>query len=84
MPKKNTNDTYELYKASFAKRLRVKLAAADMNATKLADLIGVTSTVVYDYLHGKHLSRADKLAQMCVVLKTDANDMLGIRRYPHE
>lgn len=74
------NPQREKYKRQFATRLRVAMAAADVNGSELARRAGLHNTLVYNYVHAKTLPVADALARMCVVLKVDANDLLGIRR----
>ncbi|MBQ9113859.1 MAG: helix-turn-helix transcriptional regulator [Clostridia bacterium] len=47
--------------------------------TELAQKVGVTQSVISHYVNGRKLPALDTLANLCVVLDLDANDILCVR-----
>ena len=68
------------FRYSFAKRLRVAMAARNIRIGKLAEETGVSARCMYSYYEGRSLPGAWAVARICAVLGIDANELLGVRR----
>ena len=66
------------YKRKFGKRLQEALNARDKSPYWLADMIQINPTTIYGYICGDYLPRAHIIAQICEVLRCDANWLCGV------
>ena len=61
------------------KRLAEAIKESGMSQTELAKKLGVSQPTVANYLRGKILPALDTLANLCIILDIDANDILGTK-----
>lgn len=61
------------------KELQKAIIQSGMSQTKIAEKIGVKQQQISSYLKGKTMPALDTLANLCVVLDLDANDILCIK-----
>ena len=61
------------------KRLAEAIKESGMSQTELAKKLGVSQPTVANYLRGKILPALDTLANLCIILEIDANDILGTK-----
>lgn len=61
------------------KRLSQAIKQSGMTQQAIADKVGIRQQTVSDYIKGKSLPALDTLANLCVVLDIDANEILCIK-----
>ena len=66
------------YKRKFGKRLQQALNEHDKSAHWLALKTNINATTIYGYINGDYLPRAHIIAQICDVLRCDANWLCGV------
>lgn len=63
-------------------QIQAKLAEAIKNSgmtqTEIAKKLNIRSTQISSYIHGRKMPALDTLANLCVVLDVDANDILCV------
>ena len=52
-----------------------------LTQTELAQRLGISQQTVSCYVNGSKMPSLDTLANLCAILKKDANDILCIREY---
>ncbi len=65
--------------ADIRKRLTEAIKLSGLTQQAIADKLGVTQQTISGYIKGIKLPALDTLANLCVVLDLDANDILCIR-----
>lgn len=64
-------------------KIQNKIAEAikqsNMKQQEIATSLGIKQTQISCYIHGKKLPALDTLANLCILLDLDANDILCIR-----
>lgn len=75
MPK--VNDTYgTIIKKRFGKNLRDKMEERSLDATGLADEMGISRQNVWRYTQGRMMPAWDTYAALCAKLRVDPTDLL--------
>ncbi len=62
-----------------SKRITEAIKQSGLTQKSIADKLGIRQQTVSCYINGKKLPALDTLANLCVVLDLNANDILGIR-----
>lgn len=70
----------KLYDDTLCRKLRMALAATDMNMKELSKAAAIPYGTVYNILNRKCAPSAFALSKICCVLGIDANELLGVRR----
>ncbi len=60
-------------------RLAEMIKQSGISQTALAKQIGVCQQAISSYVHGKKMPALDTLANLCVVLDLDANEILCVK-----
>ncbi len=61
------------------KRLAESIKQSGLTQQKIADKLGIKQQTVLEYINGKSLPALDTLANLCVILDLDANEILCIK-----
>lgn len=64
-------------RATFARELKTRMAAAQVTQRALADHLGITEAAVSTWCQGRKLPRMDKLDQICALLSCSRVDLIG-------
>lgn len=59
-------------------KLAEAIRQSGMTQTEIAKLLHVKPTQICSYIHGRKMPALDTLANLCVILDVDANDILCI------
>ncbi len=60
------------------KRLQEAIKSSGMTQTQIASHLNIYQSAVQQYLSGRTLPTLDKLAEICILLDLDANEILCI------
>ena len=67
---------YKEFNEVFSQNLRNLMYKKDISQRQLANMIGVSSTIVSDWYNGKKTPRMDKIDAMCKVLNCQRTDLI--------
>ena len=67
---------YKDFNTIFSENLRTIMYKRDISQRQLANMIGVSSTIVSDWYNGKKTPRMDKIDAMCKALNCSRTDLM--------
>lgn len=67
---------YKDFNTIFSENLRTIMYKKDISQRQLANMIGVSSTIVSDWYNGKKTPRMDKIDAMCKALNCNRTDLM--------
>lgn len=62
------------------KRLAEQIKQSGISQTELAKRLGIAQPTISHYLKGDKMPALDTLANLCIILDLDANEILGITK----
>lgn len=72
------------YAMTTSKQIQEKLAEAirqsGMKQADIAKAIGITQSMISNYIYGRKMPALDTLSRLCTILDLDANEILCVER----
>ncbi len=69
-----------IIKEEIKKRLSEAIKQSGLTQRYIAEKLGIKLTNVVKYANGKSLPKLDTLANLCLLLNVNANDILGVKK----
>ena len=82
MTSKQTSENERAYNRELSKRIAHAIHMKGWTYRECGEAVGASENTVYRWTENKNptVPRPYKLAKLCVLLRIDANELLGIRR----